>query len=200
MESTDRMDIFILRTYLKRRLLFICTDRCSIRIIKFSVTTIHVHRNARNGVTADNGAYVDTVLSLKVADLKISRSLTHLMRNILQLTNAALWAILDGLTKKKCGQGSSVGIATNYGLDGPGIESRWGEIFCTCPDRPWGPPSLLQFDNMTSVGVEGAENRRKNPGKWTNFSILMCIHTGSEFHPNSYLVGNKMYLTAVRAG
>jgi len=28
-------------------------------------------------------------------------------------------------------------------LLGPGIESRWGEIFCTRPDRPWGPPSLL---------------------------------------------------------
>jgi len=41
--------------------------------------------------------------------------------------------------------GSSVGIATGYGLDGPGIESRWGrgEIFRTCPDRPWGPPSFL---------------------------------------------------------
>jgi hypothetical protein len=41
------------------------------------------------------------------------------------------------------GQGSVVGIATAYGLDGPGIESWWGEIFCTRPDRPWGPPSLL---------------------------------------------------------
>ena len=27
------------------------------------------------------------------------------------------------------GPGSSVGIATDYGLDGPGIESWWGEIF-----------------------------------------------------------------------
>ena len=34
------------------------------------------------------------------------------------------------------GPGSSVGIATAYGLDGPGIESRWGEIFRTSPDRP----------------------------------------------------------------
>jgi hypothetical protein len=42
-----------------------------------------------------------------------------------------------------CVLGGSVGIATDYGLDGPGIESRWGEIFRTCPDRPWGPPSLL---------------------------------------------------------
>ena len=36
-----------------------------------------------------------------------------------------------------------VGIATGYGLDNPGIESQCGEIFRTCPDRPWGPPSLL---------------------------------------------------------
>ena len=40
------------------------------------------------------------------------------------------------------GPGSSVGIATDYGLEGPGIESRWGEIFR--PSRPdLGPPSLL---------------------------------------------------------
>jgi len=34
-----------------------------------------------------------------------------------------------------CGPGSVVGIATAYGLDGPGIESRWGEILRTIPDR-----------------------------------------------------------------
>jgi len=40
--------------------------------------------------------------------------------------------------------GSSVGIVTGYGLDGPGIESRWGdEIFRTRPDRPWDPSSLV---------------------------------------------------------
>jgi len=38
----------------------------------------------------------------------------------------------------------AAGTATRYGLDGPGIESRWeGEIFRTSPDRLWGPPSLL---------------------------------------------------------
>jgi hypothetical protein len=41
------------------------------------------------------------------------------------------------------GQNSSVGIATSYGLDGPGIESRWVRDFLH-PFRPlWGPPSLL---------------------------------------------------------
>jgi hypothetical protein len=42
-----------------------------------------------------------------------------------------------------CGPGSSVGIATGYGLDGPGIESRWGRDF-PHPSRPaLDPPSLL---------------------------------------------------------
>ena len=40
------------------------------------------------------------------------------------------------------GLGSSVGIATCYGLDGPGIESRWGEIFRPST-RALEPPSLL---------------------------------------------------------
>ena len=38
---------------------------------------------------------------------------------------------------------SSVGIATGYGLGGPGSNPGGGEIFRTCPDRPCGPPSLL---------------------------------------------------------
>ena len=41
---------------------------------------------------------------------------------------------IDKYVYLKGGPGSSVGIATNYGLDGPGIESRWGEIFR--PSRP----------------------------------------------------------------
>jgi len=35
------------------------------------------------------------------------------------------------------------GIATRYGLGGPGVECRSGEIFRTCPNRLWGPQSLL---------------------------------------------------------
>jgi hypothetical protein len=43
-----------------------------------------------------------------------------------------------------CGPGSSVGITTDYGLDGPGSNPGGDEIFLTCPERPWGPPSLLK--------------------------------------------------------
>ena len=41
-----------------------------------------------------------------------------------------------------CGPGSSVGIATDYGLDGSG-SNPGGTRFSARPDRPWGPPSLL---------------------------------------------------------
>ena len=35
------------------------------------------------------------------------------------------------------------GIATRYGPESLEIESRWGEIFRTYPEWPWGPPNLL---------------------------------------------------------
>jgi hypothetical protein len=38
---------------------------------------------------------------------------------------------------------NSVSIVIRYRLDGPQIESRWGEIFRARPDGPWGPASLL---------------------------------------------------------
>ena len=41
------------------------------------------------------------------------------------------------------GPGSSVDIATDCGLDSPGSNPGGDEIFRTCTDRPWGPPSLL---------------------------------------------------------
>jgi hypothetical protein len=41
------------------------------------------------------------------------------------------------------GLGSVVGIATGHGLDGPGIESRWGRDFPHLFTPTLGPPSLL---------------------------------------------------------
>jgi len=40
------------------------------------------------------------------------------------------------------GPGSSVGIATGYGLDGPGIESRWGRDFPHLSRPALGPTQL----------------------------------------------------------
>ena len=49
-----------------------------------------------------------------------------------------------------CWTGSSVGIATDYGLDGPGMESRWGEIFR--PSRPaLGPTQTMGTGSFPGV-------------------------------------------------
>ena len=62
------------------------------------------------------------------------------------------------------GPGSSVGIATGYGLDGPGIESRWGgEIFRTSPDQPWGPPTLLYNGYRVLPGGKERPGRDADP-------------------------------------
>jgi hypothetical protein len=64
------------------------------------------------------------------------------------------------------GRDSSVGTATRYGLDGPGIESLWGEVFCTRPDQRRGPPSLQH--NGYGVSFSGA----KRPGRGVNHPTL----------------------------
>jgi hypothetical protein len=52
---------------------------------------------------------------------------------------------------------SSVGIATRYGMDGTGIESRWeGEIFHIRPAPPSGPPSLLYNGYRAFTGGKAA--------------------------------------------
>jgi hypothetical protein len=49
------------------------------------------------------------------------------------LNHRVVFQMLIWLLKKQCivtgGPGSSVGIVTGYGLDGPGIEFRWGRDF-----------------------------------------------------------------------
>ena len=58
---------------------------------------------------------------------------------------------------------SVVGIATGYGLDGPGIESRWSEIFRTCSDRPWGPPCFLYNGYQVFPGGKERPGRDADP-------------------------------------
>ena len=48
---------------------------------------------------------------------------------------------------------SSVGITTDYGLGGPGIESSWGG-----GDRPWRPPTY-------SIGSGSLSQGEKRPGR-----------------------------------
>jgi hypothetical protein len=54
------------------------------------------------------------------------------------------------------GRGSSIGIATRYGLPARGSNSGRGEIFRTRPDRPCGPPNLLYNGYQVFLGSRTA--------------------------------------------
>ena len=54
------------------------------------------------------------------------------------------------------GRNSAVGIATRYGLDGPGSNPGGGKFFRTRPDGPWGPPSLLHSRCLVLPGGKAA--------------------------------------------
>ena len=54
-----------------------------------------------------------------------------------------------------CGPGSVVGIATGYGLDGPGIKSRWGAR-CSAPVQtgPGAHPASCTMGTGSFPGVK----------------------------------------------
>jgi hypothetical protein len=53
------------------------------------------------------------------------------------------------------GRDSSVGIATGYGLDGPGIESRWGATFyAPVQTGPGAYPALYTLGTGSFPGVK----------------------------------------------
>jgi hypothetical protein len=54
-----------------------------------------------------------------------------------------------------CEPGSSVGIATGYGLDGPGIESRYGaRFFAQVQTGPGAHPASCTMGTGSFQGVE----------------------------------------------
>ena len=77
--------------------------------------------------------------------------------------------ILDGIrcfvvkATDSCGPCSAVGIATGYALDGPGSNTGEGEIFRTCPDRLWSPPSLLYNGYRVLPGGKERPGRDGDP-------------------------------------
>ena len=63
------------------------------------------------------------------------------------------------LINKNSGPVSVVGIATGYGLDGPGIESRWGRDFPHL-SRP-----ALGLTQPPVQWVSGLSRGKKRPGR-----------------------------------
>jgi hypothetical protein len=62
------------------------------------------------------------------------------------------------------GPGSSVGIVTGYGLDGPGIESRWGTRFSApVQTGPGAHPATCTMGSGSFPGVESGRDVTLTP-------------------------------------
>jgi hypothetical protein len=67
------------------------------------------------------------IAQIKTSEIKLKQAMIWRKAAQNQVHNA--YILILQRTRVTCGPGSSVGIATGYGLDGPGIESRWGRDF-----------------------------------------------------------------------
>jgi len=67
--------------------------------------------------------------------------------------------VLNAIPIRKSGPGSSVGIGTGYGLDGPGIKSRWGRDF------PHSSRPALEPTQTPVEGVPGLSRGKERPGR-----------------------------------
>ena len=61
------------------------------------------------------------------------------------------------------GPGSVISIATGYGLDSPGIDSRWGLDYRNCSNRPWDPRSLQYNGYRVFTGGKKLPRRDADP-------------------------------------
>jgi hypothetical protein len=86
------------------------------------------------------------------------------------------------------GRDSSVAVATRYGLDGPGIESRCGRDFPHPSRRPLGPPNLLQ----NGYRVSFPEIMR--PGRGVNHPSLSSTQVKERVEIYLYLPQKKFLL------
>jgi hypothetical protein len=64
------------------------------------------------------------------------------------------------------GRDSSVGITTGYGMDGPGIESRWGaRFFAPVQTGPVVHPASCTTGTTVKIGYRVFPGGRLRPGR-----------------------------------
>jgi hypothetical protein len=125
------------------------TFEVSIQVQKFEVSIqVQTFEVSIQVQTFEVSIQVQTFeVSIQVQTFEVSIQVQTFEVSIQVQTPAAYYRGINHTHKfnrRLVGPGSSAGIGTGYGLDGPWIESRWGPDFPHLnPDRPWGPPYLL---------------------------------------------------------
>jgi len=78
--------------------------------------------------------------------------------------NSGFKGLMTYSSARDCGPGSSVGIATGYGLDGPGIESRLGARFSALVQTgPGVHPASCTMGTGSFPGVKERPGRDADP-------------------------------------
>jgi hypothetical protein len=100
-------------------------------------------------------------------------------------------------TKCSVGRDSSVGIATRYGLDDPGIESRWGGRDFPHPPRPapgptqppvqWVPVSFPGVKRLGRGADHSPPSKRRGHERGRAIPVPTLWAFGACFRENLYL-------------
>jgi hypothetical protein len=109
----------------------------------------------------------------------------------------------------RVGQDSAVGIATHYGLDGPGIESQWGAKF-SVPDQT-GPGTyehqpinisiIYRFGQDSAVGI-ATHYGLDGPGTESRWGAKFSVpdQTGPGTHPAPHIMYTRSFPGVKRPG
>jgi len=71
--------------------------------------------------------------------------------------------LFNSAVSKVCGPGSIVGIATGYGLDGPGIKFRWGRNFPPIQTAPGTHTASCTMGTGSFPGIKSGRGVRLTP-------------------------------------
>ena len=116
-----------------------------------------------------------TVLSRHVSNNKITLRCTRIPEMGISFGNPVILRlfVIVSFLSKPCGPDSSVGIATGYGLDDQGIESRWGARFSTpVQTGPGAHPASCTMGSGSFPGVKSGRGVTLTPHSPSNAVVM----------------------------
>ena len=98
-----------------------------------------------------------------------------------------------GAHPTSCTMGSSVGIATAYGLDGPGIESRWvRDLTASVQTGPGAHPTSCTMGSSVGIATAYGLDGPRIEFRWVR-DLSASVQTGPGAHPASCTMGTGSF-------